>query len=135
MTTTVMREAPNVDYYVVWESIVDAPVWGGQRAETLEYLWSRHQGAAREYTMATDPSNPENRLKRADEAGTSTLWKVEGHPVEGSWEDTGFIYQQQGIVSRANVFVLTRRVLANSDADVSDLLQPFDDDLDIGEAL
>jgi hypothetical protein len=130
MGTTIMKEASNVDYYIAWSSIVEAPLFGGTREETLAYLWETDHRKP-EYILEADPSHPETRLKRVDECGTSALWKVAGHPVEGSWEDTdGLIYEQRGTVPRANLFVLTRRLGEDEAADLTDLIEPFEDDDD-----
>lgn len=116
MGTIVMKESKDSDYYIGWSSIVEAPVWGGTRKGVL-----------------TRPGVTEERLLRADETGTSSQWVTAAgmrdfSPEEGSWEDDGTIYMQRGLVSRANMFVLTRRVLEDADADVTDLLTPFEDE-------
>lgn len=120
----IYKEAPDVDYYIEWSSYVEAPTFGGTREEILPYLWEsddRKPDRIRE----TDPSHPENRLKRADEYGTSALW---GNPRDGGWEDDGEVYQQEGTVKRADLFVLARRLGEDENADVSDLIKPFEDD-------
>lgn len=122
----IYKEAPEVDYYVEWSSIVEAPTFGGTRAEILPYLWE-HDDRKPDRIRETDPSHPENRLKRVDETGTSALW---GNPRDGSWGTSGEIYMQRGLVSRANLFVLTRRLGEDENADVSDLIEPFEDDQD-----
>lgn len=124
MGTTILKEAPDVDYYIAWSSIVEAPLFGGTRDEILPYLWEsddRKPDRIRE----TDPSHPENRLKRVDECGTSALW---GNPRDGAWGDGGEVYMQRGVVSRANLFVLTRRLGEDEYADVTDLTEPFERD-------
>jgi hypothetical protein len=128
MGTTIMKESPDADYYIAWSSIVEAPLFGGTRAETLAYLWETDQRKP-EYVMEIDPSHPETRLKRVDECGTSALW---GNPLSGSWEDEGGeVYEQRGGCSRANLFVLTRRLGEDAGADVTDLLTPFDDEAEV----
>lgn len=124
MGTTVLKEAPDVDYYIGWSSIVEAPLFGGTRAEVITYMWEMDDRKP-ERIRDDDPSHPENRLKRADEFGTSALW---GNPRDGGWDDTGEVYEQRGHVSRANLFVLTRRLGEDEHADVADLIEPFDDD-------
>jgi len=124
MGTTVMKEAPDVDYYIVWSSEVEAPLCGGTRAEMLPYLWEMDDRKP-DRIRGTDPSHPESRLKRADEFGTSALW---GRPRSGGWDDPGEVYEQRGHVSRANLFVLTRRLGEDEAADLSDLIEPFEDD-------
>jgi hypothetical protein len=128
-----MKEAPDVDYYIGWSSVVEAPAWGGTRAEALAIL----QRESDPYLMPAAPHHPEQRLKRADETGTSAMWVTAAgleHPEEGSWEDSGAIYMQRGTVTRANMFVLARRILENHEADVTDLLEPFEDETEVRPA-
>lgn len=141
MPTIVMKEAPDVDYYVGWSSVVDAPVFGGTRDEVLAYLNRESDPWLREDA----PHHPEQRLRRADETGTTSLWVTKanaespefaahGHVEEGCWESGPKIYQQRGLVSRANIFVLARRLFDDESADVTDLLTPFDDDDEVRSA-
>ena len=126
MGRIVMKEAPDVDFYVEWSSVVEAPTFGGTRVETLEHLARESDPWLREDA----PHHPEQRLRRADKTGTSSQWvKAAGlsSPEEGAWDDDGLIYMQRGIAPRANIFTLTRRLLEQADADVTDLLVPFDD--------
>ena len=138
MGTFIYKEAPDVDYYVGWSSVVDAPVWTGNRAETLAYL----RRDSDPYLRDDAPHHPERRLERADATGTTSLWvtrasaesaefAAHGYAEDGSWEDDSFIYQQQGTLTRANLFVLAHRLdtadVGMSDVDVSDLLCPFED--------
>jgi len=129
MPQFIYREAPDVDYYVAWSSVVDGPAFTGNREEMLAHL----QQEADPYLREDAPHHPERRMERADATGTSSLWvQNEGmrdkFPEDGSWEDNTFIYHQQGVLTRANLFVLCHRFDVNPGADVSDLLGPFDDD-------
>lgn len=141
MPTIVMKESPDSDFYIGWSSVVEAPVWGADREGALEIL----RRESDPYLRDDAPHHPEQRLKRADETGTSSMWvttaaaespsfAAHGYPEDGSWEDTGAIYMQRGIVSRPNMFVLTRRILDDPDADVTDLLKPFDDEDEVRPA-
>lgn len=125
MGKIVMKEAPDVDYYVEWSSVVEAPTFGGGRVEMLEHLTMYDQPQA-------DPRfQPEARLQRADETGTSSMWVHAqlgtDRPEEGAWDDWGQIYMQQGLLDRPNIFVLTRRIMESKSADATDLLRPFED--------
>lgn len=60
----------NRDLYVEWSSVVDNLTWVGTRAEALRL-----------------DQTDEERVARTDRTGASTLWKVVGYPVEGTWED------------------------------------------------
>lgn len=133
MGRIVMKESPESDFYVEWSSVVDAPVFAGTRADMLAHL----QRDSDPWLREDAPHHPEQRLKRADETGTTSLWVTKaneesaefaahGYVEEGCWEDSSFIYHQQGTVTRANLFVLTRRIYA--DEHVGDLLEPFEDE-------
>lgn len=129
MGSHVMREAPGVDFYVEWSSVVEAPTAYGDRAWMLAYLTRD----ADKWLREDAPHHPENRLKRADETGTSSLWvTVNGmrdrYPEEGAWDDTPTVYKQQGLLSRGNIFTLAHRLMEDGGADASDLLTPFEDD-------
>lgn len=141
MPTIVMKESPESDFYIGWSSVVEAPVWGADREGALEIL--RRESDL--YLRDDAPHHPEQRLERADETGTSSMWVTKaaeespafaahGYPEDGSWEDSGTIYMQRGMVSRANMFALTRRILADPGADVTDLLTPFDDEDEVRSA-
>lgn len=120
----IYKEAPDADYYIVWSSEVEAPIFGGTREDTLPHLFyldDRKPDRIHEW----DESHPERRLTRADQTGTSALW---GNPRDGSWDDKGGeTYRQRGTVSRADLFVLTRRLGEDEKADVSDLIEPFEE--------
>lgn len=135
MGEMIMKEAPDVDFYVGWSSVVDAPTFAGTREEVLAKL----VGEADPWLREDAPHHPERRLERVDQTGTSSVWvskmneesptfAAHGHVDDGCWEDDGKIYKQEGFCRRANIFVLTRRLMEDRDADLSDLLEPFDDD-------
>lgn len=74
MPRYLMKCQPDRDLYVEWTTVCDNATWVGTRAEALRL-------------EQTD----EERLRRTDETGTSTLWKVDGYPVEGAWDDPTII--------------------------------------------
>jgi hypothetical protein len=123
-----MKEAPDVDYYVAWSSVVEAPAWTGNREGAIR----RMQRDADKWLRDDAPHHPNQRIARVDETGTSSQW-VEHNNMrdrfaeEGSWEDDSYIYMQRGVLTRAGLFELCHRTDADGDADVSDLLKPFDD--------
>lgn len=132
MGNIVMKEAPDVDFYVEWSSVVEAPTFAGTRAEMLAHISS----GVDPYLRDDAPHHPERRMERVDQTGTSSLWitkaneespefAAHGYPEQGSWQSDGEIYQQQGFCPRSRLFDLTRRVMAGEDP--SDLLNPFDD--------
>lgn len=133
MGRIIMKEEPEIDYYVEWSSIVDACTFTGTREETLAHL----QRDSDPYLREDAPHHPERRLERTDKTGTSSLWVTTNrvidsrtgkpYPEEGSWLDDSFIYMQLGSLTRAGLFVLCHRQDVDDDADVSDLLTPFED--------
>jgi len=129
MPQFIYREAPDVDYYVAWSSVVDAPAFTGNREEMLAHL----RQEADPYLREDAPHHPERRMERADATGTTSMWvEKEGmrdkFPEDGAWDDDTYIYHQEGVLTRANLFVLCHRLDEDPSADVSDLLGPFDDD-------
>jgi hypothetical protein len=132
MPQFIYREAPDVDYYVAWSSVVEAPTFTGTRAEMLTHL----QREADPYLREDAPHHPERRLDRADATGTTSLWVEtagmrDKYPEDGAWDDDTYIYQQQGVLTRAGLFELCHRLDADAQADVSDLLRPFEDNPDV----
>jgi hypothetical protein len=129
MPQFIYKEAPDVDYYVAWSSVVDAPAFTGTREQMLTHL----QRSADRYLKDDAPHHPERRLERADATGTTSLWVEHAgmrdkYPEDGAWDDDTHIYRQDGVLTRANLFTLCHRLDADPNADVSDLLAPFDDD-------
>lgn len=127
MPTFVYKEAPDVDFYIGWSTVVEAPVFAGTRTEVLERLTQQSDPWLREDA----PHHPEQRMKRCDETGTTAMTgftTAEGktYPADGAWDDTGEIYEQRGTVKRADLFVLARRQAEDENADVSDLIEPFE---------
>lgn len=138
----IMKEAPDVDYYVGWSRLVGAPVFAGTRIEVLEHL----NGQSDPWLSNAAPHHPEQRLKRVDETGTSSSWGDEaagadgalsgrGFVEDGSWADAGGeAFSQRGICSRSNIFALARRLELDREADVTDLLQPFANEAEVRPA-
>lgn len=129
MPSFIFKESPEVDYYVEWSSVVEAPAFTGSRSVMLERLRESSDSWLREDA----PHHPERRLERCDETGTSSMWvEQQGmrdkYAEEGAWDDDSYIYQQRGVLTRANLFVLCHRTDDDPDADVTDLMTPFDDE-------
>lgn len=125
----IFKEAPDVDYYVMWSSVVDAPTMTGNRAVMLAYL----EQSSDPYLRDDAPHHPKNRLARVDATGTSSMWVENAglrdkFPEDGAWDDDTYIYKQEGVLTRAGMFELCHRTDDDTEADVSDLLKPFDDD-------
>jgi hypothetical protein len=114
MPRIVIKPERDLDLYVGWSTIVEAPVWHGPRDEVLGYL------AAEAIRYPSDPA--EDRLARADRTGTSA------YDGDGGWDDEGFIYEQRGWLPRRHLAEMCRLLEAGNDAGVWDLLEPFDDE-------
>lgn len=116
MPTIIVKPERETDFYVAWSSMVEAPTcWGPREYVAREMAcWDGPEAAAPE------------RFDRADQTGTSARYPS-GDAPEGGWDDRGFIYQQQGWLPRARLTALCERLGADERADVSDLLDPFED--------
>ena len=135
MPSFIYKEAPDVDYYVEWSSIVEAPTFTGTREEMLAHLQLHSDAWLREDA----PHHPERRLERADATGTTSLWVENAgmrdkYPEEGAWDDNDYIYKQRGILTRAKLFELCHRTDEDEDADVTDLMYPFEDEEKVRDA-
>lgn len=119
MPSIVVKATPERDLYAIWSTIVDSVTFIGTRREMKRHLTVHRD------VHANDA--PEVRLARADVNGTSALYPYLP-PYYGAWEDTGFIYKQRGWLPRSRLVELLDRLAADEDADVTDLLDPFDDD-------
>jgi hypothetical protein len=100
------------DLYVGWSNVVEAPTWLGTRAEALA------QGC------------PESRLRRADETGTSQMRDPMSSytgPLDGAWDDTGFIAEQRGFLPRARLGDYVTAYAEGRMEDCWDMLEPLDD--------
>lgn len=117
MGKTIIKPDRSDDFYVEWSSIVEAPTAWGTRAEMLEYMSEQHERA-------------EDRMARVDSRGTSALWPSRAEPAYAFEDDDGLIYQQIGWIRRADLKALCKRLEKDEDADVSDLLEPFEDEDD-----
>lgn len=126
MGSTVVKIDPDQDLYMVWSSGTESPTFIGDRIALVEYLYEQEN---RKPDRIPEKEKPEARIERADKTGTSSEWRVSGFAVDHSWEDTGTIYRQQGVLPRSNYAALANRILESMkwDVDVSDLLTPFED--------
>lgn len=81
MGQAIVKAAHDRDLYLIWSSIVDAPVWVGNRAELLEYLWHEYRMAHPDSTPNPGKA-PEDRVARADRTGSSMI-----SPAVYGWDD------------------------------------------------
>lgn len=109
----IIRVSPDEDLYLEWSSIVEAPTFVGTRTQLLVHLHRNYQPV----------ETPEQRVDRTDETGSS------GRDGWGcKWDATGEIYMQRGFLPRARMAEFARRLLADQNAEPTDLLEPFDDE-------
>ena len=113
------------DLYMEWSSTVESPTAIGTRAEMLDYL-THHQGF-----LGGPADSPEERLARADENGSSTtpdpLAPGYTGPLDGNWDDSGFIVEQCGWLPRARLAEFLDAMQVDKQQAFA-LLDPFDDD-------
>lgn len=107
MPRFIIKPDRELDLYVDWSTIVDAPCMWGTREEML----------AAGVTL--------ERLDRAEATGSSCAGEIADLY---SWSHQMFMYLQEGVLSRTRMAELLDRLSVDRDADVSDLLAPFDDD-------
>jgi hypothetical protein len=110
----IIKVARDVDLYMEWSSIVDAPTFVGTRAETLAYLTRQADPTLR------DEYQPPARLARADRTGTSAF------AMGSDWNDTGHIYEQRGFLPRARFEAFARAAAADDESAMLALLDPLD---------
>jgi hypothetical protein len=119
----IVKPDPDVDFYVRWSTVVDAPTAWGPRA------WFEKE-------FAGDSEVAPDRFERADATGSSALWPNEAAPVFG-WQDDDFTVMEIDLpggrklggwyrLPRASLRELCDRLEA--DADPTDLLlwEPFE---------
>lgn len=117
MGKQIIKVAPDRDLYVEWSSVVEAPTAWGTRDWMVEHLRATATGDG--WTSPFD--QVEQRLRRADKAGTSAF------ECGCGWDDAGEIYMQQGFLPRRRLGELIAQYEAGTEA-VSDLLEPFEDE-------
>lgn len=115
MGHVLIKPVPSRDEYVYWSTIVEAPFACGDRAETLKELAAEKDSA--------DP--PGVRLARADATGTSAK---DGY---GRWGWDAFVYEQRGILARKDMYYATLLLCDGREAEMWDLLTPFEDETEV----
>lgn len=124
MPRQIIKPDRDVDFYVEWSSIVEAPTAFGPREWMLDHLLFDYRRATHRFDWEREQA--EQRLARADVTGSSAY-----PPFACTWDDEGEIYEQRGILPRAKIRELCERLSKDERADVSDLLEPFDDDVPV----
>lgn len=112
MPTIIIKAEKDLDLYIGWSSVVDAPTFWGGREWMEQYL--KEEGQTDEVVYG--------RLARADEEGTSDL-----SIKEGQWTERSLIYMQgsTGLLPRKNLAELIRRLEVNEQDPMTDLLEPW----------
>lgn len=126
MGQIIVKPASDRDEYVIWSSIVEAPVGYGNRAEILTQL---REDWDRDYPHATPKPGfrPEDRLGRVDANGSSAA----GDYTWGYWDHDGFIYEQRGWLPRQHLYRACELLDAGREAEVWDLLTPFEGETEV----
>lgn len=122
MPTYVLKVDPDLDLYVEWSTVVDDACRVGTRAEMLETL-------RRAVPPGYDPqpgSAPEDRLRRADESGTTALWPSAVDPF-GGWGDRYLMVQQRGLLPRGRLSAYLAAHADGNETRAYALLEHFDD--------
>lgn len=105
------------DRYVYWSDIVGAPHMHGTREEIAEYLHGHER-------LHDSHGEVSQRLKRADETGSSALWGI--YKFDGG----GLIVEQRGLLPRERLWEFCE-AYCSGDPDRRDewldMLLPFDD--------
>ena len=109
--------AKDVDLYMEWSTVVDAPMGVGTREQFKNAMNTPVRG---EY-WATE-SQIEARMVKTDELGSSYDLGC------GRWDDSGLIYKQEGILPRKNFLAYAKKLLEDENAEPTGLLEPFEDD-------
>lgn len=130
MPSYVIKAARDRDLYAIWSTVVDHVTFVSTRAEVLAILVQ--EDCCQNPHHHPDPLHtPESRMQRADETGTSALWRVEGHPVVYSWDDESLIVQILGVgyrtLPRAYLAAYLTFVASSNHDDACALTVPLDD--------
>lgn len=107
-----------LDRYVLWSTVCDAPTLHGDQQKVAEYLLR--------YENRDDPTEVRARLTRADLTGTSTLYGL------FAWDDDSLIVEQRGLLPREKLWAFCEAYFGGPDRrdEWLDMLEPFDDDDD-----
>lgn len=120
MGQAVVKAARDRDLYLVWSSIVDAPVAVGNRAEMVEYV-------RQEWRLELERA--EAALVRADENGSSDRairfghWDDDTLPVREGSPDDGWYH-----VRRDRLVAYAEALLRDDEAAATALLERDEDD-------
>lgn len=119
-----IKPVPDRDEYVYWSTVVEAPIGYGNREEMLADFaeeWKRDHGDIPPQGW----SAPEARLTRTDKYGSSSM--------EGffRWDDTELIFEQRGMLARKDLYRAAVLLSEERDAEVWDMMTPFEDETEV----
>jgi hypothetical protein len=120
MPEFVMKVDRDRDLYVLWSTVVEAPIFAGDREAMLARL-----AEDAPYEPVAE-FRPKGRLARADECGTSAMYG--SPPYDGAFDDTGLIVEQRGWLPRADLGRFVDALLADDPDAAYAALQPFEDE-------
>lgn len=118
MACIVIKPEPDRDLYVCWSTGVEAPAAAGDRTLMRQHLTEYH----------ANNGDPDERLTRADINGTSATG---GYAFFGRWDCEGLAYEQRGILPRRHLARAVELLDAGREAEVWDLLEPFEGDREV----
>lgn len=124
MGHVVIKQAPDLDEYVYWSTIVEAPINYGTRADMVIILDHDHR------VGGSPHDSVEERLARADATGTSMYGLPLGYGL-GEWDDESLIYEQRGHLPRKHLFRAAQLIDHDREPEVWDLMTPFEDETEV----
>lgn len=99
MPRFLIKTRPNADLYMLWSTVVDAPVWVGTRAEGLKDYFvngNAHPSPCCPTCGQEWEGMAAKKLRLADLHGTSCV-SEDGTPHDGNWVDDGLVYMGEPV--------------------------------------
>lgn len=117
----IIKVSRDADLYMEWVHTADGPGRIGTRAEFLAILPEHWHDGCPSCLCNSD----EDRMARADETGSDYRGDI-----ATTWDDTGLVCMSpvMGWLPRARFEAFARAALAQDEAALQALLDPFDDD-------
>jgi hypothetical protein len=121
MGRVLLKCDPNVDLYIEWSTVVDAPTAVGTRAQFEKEMNIPKRG---EEFMTEEAIRI--RMDRVNKHGTSRLGDD-----DGNWDDKGLLYRQgpkPAFLPRKNFLAYGQMLLKDPNAQPDGLTEPLEDD-------
>jgi hypothetical protein len=116
MGYVIIKQAPDLDEYIIWCNSSERPVAAGTREEIA-------RDAA---DLEPDRTDIEARLDHTDLHGSSMV------PYGfGWWDHPGLIYEQRGVLPRHHIAYAAYLQFDGRHADLWDLLEPFEGETEV----